>query len=114
MTVADKIKEKRELLGLTQLDLAKRLGLKSKTSISRIEQSGDNVSLKDIQRIAEALGCSPLELMGWLDPNNEKFDEQTKRLIRYFNALSAANRNLIEKYAEITYQEERKGGKDNV
>lgn len=114
MTVADRIKEKRELLGLTQLDLAKRLGLRSKTSISRIEQSEDNVSLKDVQRIADALGCSPLELMGWIDPNDDKFDEQTKRLIHYFNGLSASNRNMFEKYIEIAFKEEQKGGNKDV
>lgn len=63
MTVADRIKEKRELLGLTQFELAERLGLKSRTSITRIEKSGDNVSLKDVRRIADILGCSTIDLM---------------------------------------------------
>jgi transcriptional regulator with XRE-family HTH domain len=63
MTVADRIKEKRKLLGLTQYELAERLGLKSETSITRIEKSGDNVSLKDVRRIADILGCSAIDLM---------------------------------------------------
>lgn len=81
MTVADRIKEKRELLGLTQYDLAEKLGLKSATSITRIEKSGDNVSLKDVRRIADILGCSEIELMfddkqvveyAMLNPNKTK------------------------------------------
>ena len=108
MTVADRIKETREQKGLTQLELANRIGLKSKTSITRIEQSGDNVSLKDVQRIAEALGCSPLYLMGWVNPYNEELPPHTSHIIHYFNLLSAKNQDAVEAYIKFLIEEENK------
>lgn len=92
MTVADRIKEMRERKGWTQTKLAERLGLRSGTSVTRIEKSGDDVTLKDVERIATAFGCSPLELMGWLNPNTTD-DPDLNRLIHYFNCLNAENRN---------------------
>lgn len=65
MTVADRIKNTREAAGLTQEDLAKKAGYKDKTSISKIENSGDEISLKKVKRIATALSVSFQSLMGW-------------------------------------------------
>ena len=65
MTVADRIKELRTEKGITQTELAKRLGNKDKSTISKIESKGNDISLKDIKRIAEALGTTSAYLMGW-------------------------------------------------
>lgn len=67
MTVGDRIRELREYRGLTQEQLAKKLGLSGKSSISKIEKSGDDITLKNIERIADALYASPSYLMGWID-----------------------------------------------
>ena len=50
---------------MTQDELAKRAGYKDKTSISKIENSGDDISLKKVRRIAEALDVEINYLMGW-------------------------------------------------
>lgn len=65
MTVSDRIKSRREELKMTQDELAKRLGLKGKSSVCKIENAGDNVSSKSVKRYAIALNCSPAHLMGW-------------------------------------------------
>lgn len=65
MTVADRIKAMREYQGLTQEELAKKIGYADKTSISKIENSGDDVSMKKVRRIADALGVRSSYLMGW-------------------------------------------------
>ena len=97
MTIAAKIKRKREELGLSQEALAKRMGLKSKSSISRIENSGDDITLKDVKRIAEALECSPLELMGWIyDPTD--LPPHLQKFVHYCNLLSVSQRNEAENY----------------
>ena len=71
MTIADRIKMRREEVGLTQADLAKKMNLRSRSSITRIEKSGDNVTLKDLARISSALNCSVMDLMGWEDEVDE-------------------------------------------
>ena len=77
MTVADRIKDRREKLGMSQEELARRLGLKDKSSISKIESSGDKVSLKNIEKIAPILKCTVQYLMGW----DEKTDKKEKTIM---------------------------------
>lgn len=72
MTIADRIRITREKLNLSQEALAKRCGYADKTSISKIENSGDDITLKKIKRIADALGVSHSYLMGWIDEDGEK------------------------------------------
>lgn len=67
MTVADRIRQLRERLGMTQDELAERLGYNGKSSISKIETSGNDITLKKISRIAPALHTSEAYLMGWTD-----------------------------------------------
>lgn len=68
MTIGERIKMKRESMGLSQEELADRLGLKDKSSITKIEKSPD-VSLKNVERIAAALRCSPTYLLGLETPS---------------------------------------------
>ena len=67
MTVGERIKEIREEKGLSQEELAKRLGLKNKSSVCKIEKSGNKVSAPSIYRYAEALGTTVARIMGWSD-----------------------------------------------
>lgn len=65
MTIGDRIRIKREEMGLSQEMLAYHLGLKDRSSIAKIEKSKDDVSLKNVERIAGVLQCSISYLMGW-------------------------------------------------
>ncbi len=72
-TVGDRIKERRIELGLTQEDLALKLGYKSRSSINKFEKSRD-LSLKMVMPFAQALNCEPTYLMGWEDLPEEDAD----------------------------------------
>lgn len=65
MTVADRIKKSREENGLTQEELAKRMGYASKSAVSRTENAGDNIGQKRIREFAKALNVTESYLMGW-------------------------------------------------
>jgi len=67
MTVADRIREKRCELQWSQTELATRAHYSDKTAISKIENAGNNITMKQVNRIAEALGVSSAYLMGWGD-----------------------------------------------
>lgn len=67
MTVADRIKARREELGLTQEDLALKMGYKGKGSVCKIESSGNRLTLKTVEKYALALNCTESYLMGWED-----------------------------------------------
>lgn len=71
MTIADRIKERRELLHLTQEELANKCGYSDKSSITKIEKSGNDITLKKIQKVAKALGTTPSYLMGWDESDDE-------------------------------------------
>ena len=73
-TAADRIRERREELGITQEQLAERMGFKGKSSISKIESSGGSVTLKTIEKAAKALNCSTHYLMGWTDSTIPELD----------------------------------------
>lgn len=76
MTVADRIRERRKELGYSQDEFAKRMGYKDKTSISKIENSGNDISMKKIAKIALALEVTPEYLMGW--ENSDQFEKINK------------------------------------
>lgn len=67
LTIGDRIKQRREELGLTQLELAERIGYKSKTSINKIELGVQNLKQSKIKAIADALNTTPSFIMGWRD-----------------------------------------------
>lgn len=66
MELADRVKLKRKELGLTQEELAHRMGYKSRVSINKIEM-GRPITQKIIVKLAEALNTTPSYLMGWED-----------------------------------------------
>lgn len=64
-TVGERIKHKRESLGLTQEELAKKMGYKSKSTINKIEKGINDVSQSKLIDFAKILNTSPSYLMGW-------------------------------------------------
>ncbi len=72
MTIGERIKELRKKKGLTQKDLAERVGF-SYVNISQLENSRKNPKLETIRKIAAALDVSMNEL---LDENWDTFTPQ--------------------------------------
>ncbi len=60
------VKCRREALGLTQEDLAEKAGV-HRTYLSDIERGSRNLSLRNIERLALALGLSLSELFALLE-----------------------------------------------
>lgn len=67
MKTGERIRIRRLELSLSQEDLAKKVGLKDKSSISKIENGSPN--LDTVRKFASALGCSVAYLMGWEQAN---------------------------------------------
>lgn len=68
MTVGDRIKAKREELGLSQIELAKKMNV-SRQAISKAELHDNNITTEKVRKFADALGCTPAFLMGWTEDN---------------------------------------------
>lgn len=63
--IGNRIRKRREQLGMTQDQLAQRAGYKSRTSINKIELGVQAVTQKKIKPIADALLTSPNYIMDW-------------------------------------------------
>ena len=63
--IGKNIANRRIELGLTQEELAKRMGYKSKTSINKIEKGINDIPQTKIVKFAEVLRTTPAYLMGW-------------------------------------------------
>ncbi len=57
--IADRIKEARLAKGMTQEELAKALGLKSRSSINKMEKDAYEVGLDRLKEIARVLEVDP-------------------------------------------------------
>ena len=64
-TIGSRIRTRREELGLSQDELAKRLGYKSRSSLNKIEHDQRNLTQSKIKAIADALETTPSYIMGW-------------------------------------------------
>lgn len=64
MDIGRKIRERREELGMTQDELAKKLGYASRSSVNKVENSRE-VSMKKIEKYAIALETTVAYLMDW-------------------------------------------------
>ena len=69
------IKEKRLLLGMTQTDLAKKLGYSDKSMIAKIEKGQVDLPQSKILDFAKALDVSPGDLMGWEDEKKDNLSQ---------------------------------------
>ena len=74
MTVGEKIRQRRIELNMSQEELAKKAGYKSRSSINKIELGINDVTQSKVVAFAKALQTTTAYLMGWEDPN---FDSPT-------------------------------------
>lgn len=79
--VGENIMELRKSLGWTQEELAKRMGYKSKSTINKIEMGINDIPQSKIVKFAEVLGTSPARLMGWVNEETNKKNDDLVRII---------------------------------
>ena len=61
--IGKRIKEKRIELGITQEELAAKLGYKSKTTIAKIEKGTNDITQSRVVDFANVLNTTPFYLM---------------------------------------------------
>ncbi len=98
MTLGEKIREARMKKGISQTELAKLLGYKSRSSINKIEVEGRDVPRSMIVKFAQVLGVTPSYLMGW--DNDEQGDHEYIEIVNMLQALSPEDFILVKKLIE--------------
>lgn len=96
MNVGERIKQKRIEMNMTQDELAKKVGYKSRSSINKIELSRD-LPLPKVEKVAKALDCSPSYLMGW-----ENFTEQAAIVDADLLCLTPKQKDYIIRISKLS------------
>lgn len=101
-TIGSNIQSKRKELGITQEELAKRLGYKSKSTINKIEMGINDVPQSKIVRFAEALCTTPAFLMGWNEetektnaPREPELTEGEAALLELFRRVPDDSQQMV-------------------
>ncbi|MBQ1296615.1 MAG: helix-turn-helix transcriptional regulator [Clostridiales bacterium] len=68
------IRDRRRDLGMSQEELAKKVGYTSRSTIARIEKGEIDLSRSKIIAFADALKTTPMQLMGWAGSDIEADD----------------------------------------
>ena len=100
MTVGERIKKRRLELGLTQEELAERMGYKGRTSVCVAETKGDNVTTTKVKKFAKALNISYNYLIGDYDDNEGDLEQEqstrSKEFVKLFeNADSDVQDSVV-------------------
>ncbi len=97
----DNVRARRILLGLTQQQLAERIGVKSRSVINKIENEDRNITQKMIERLASALFTTPGHLLEntntntILYHNNNSLSQDEKRVLDLYNSLDDVQQKAI-------------------
>ena len=105
MHMAQRIKERRIYMGLTQEMLASKLGLQ-KSAIAKYENGRvENIKRSVIAKMSEILQCSPAYLMGWDDnlyptTNTNSLSADEAKLLDNYNKLNPTGKDKAQEYVE--------------
>ena len=111
MKIGDRIKFRREQLDMSQDELARRLGYKSRSSINKIEKDASGLPQTKIAAIANALQTTPAYIMGWEEEMKKAPEEMAER---HFQILMDADISEIFDDFKLLDETQRKIVKDLV
>ena len=97
--IGERIKRRREELDMSQDELARAAGYKSRSSINKIEVDGRGLPQKKIVAIANALRVTPAYLMGWEDEEKVRTIQipiEEERLLTQIRQLTKTNQYLLK------------------
>lgn len=107
-SIGENIAQKRKELGLTQEELALRMGYKSKSTINKIESGINDIPQSKIAKFAQVLMTTPAELMGWKEKieKNPKgmaerhfeiiMDEDISEIFEEFRSLDGKKKQIVK------------------
>lgn len=114
MNIGDKIRSIREIRGLTQAELAERLGVSSKT-VSSWEVNRTEPKMGMIEKVCVTLNCRKTDIIVESFCKSDHEERQCRRVAEYmekFAALSDANKEAIETMTEVMLRNQEKKKED--
>ena len=118
MTLYDRIRTRREQLNMSQEELAKRLGYKSRSTIAKIESGENDITQSKIVAFAKALGVKPGYLMGWEDVPEPSpslsLTQQEKTHIKKYRQLDADGKEEIDDIIDVKLAKLQRKAEEDV
>ncbi|MBQ8063353.1 MAG: helix-turn-helix transcriptional regulator [Clostridia bacterium] len=97
MTVGDRIRSLRKREGISQTDLAQKMGVIKQTLYKYETGIVTNIPSEKIEAAARALGVTPGYLMGWEDQDAESFSYVRHRAINdMLDKLTPSEVEMVE------------------
>lgn len=109
MDLGEKVKQRREELGMTQEELSLKMGYKSRASINKIE-NGRPVSQKIIVRLATELKVSVAYLMGYQEEkptDRSGLSEKKQELINFLETVPDDKVDYVIRIMQTILQDEK-------
>ena len=109
-TIGERIKARREELGMSQDELAVKIGYKSRSSINKIELGGQQLTQRKVKAIADALKTDVNYVLG-IDEDDALTEQQicdlfsechgkeAYKMVQSFMELDQTDRNIV--YGEV-------------
>lgn len=114
MNIGKNIAAARKRAGMTQEELAARVGYKTKSAINKIELGIRDLPQKKIAAFAQALGVTPGHLMGWDEKPAEELqgmgalaaqlvmDPDAMEMAREYMAMDQADRQGVRDFMDLS------------
>ena len=99
LKIGDRIRLRREQLGLTQDELAQAMGYKSRSSINKIEKGVNEPPQSIIVNFAKILKTTPAYLMGWEDEQDK--DTELSELMQKYENIKPVTKKRFPMLGEI-------------
>ena len=106
--IGKKIAQRRKELNMTQEELAKKMGYKSKSTINKIELGINDVVQSKVVQFAKVLNCSIAYLMDWEEDKKITTDKNLtdgeKLLLELFHKVPDDKKEMLLKMIEVAIE----------
>lgn len=105
VSVNDRIKQRRNSLGLTLLEVAEKLGVKEATAQRYESGAIKSIKHETIVKLADILKCDPAYLMGWQEEPMLSVNKPTEEsiILMKFQALDDMGKHTIKTVLDMEY-----------
>lgn len=100
-SVGERIYKLRKDMGMTQDELAQKLGYKSKSSINKIEMGKSEFPQKKLNDFAKVLNTTPGFLLGLVSEDTSKINATLAAAVRELTARPVEELNAIKEEYEV-------------
>ena len=118
LKIGDRIKLRRIELGMSQDELARRLGYRSRSSINKIEKDASGLPQTKIAAIASALQTTPSYIMGWEEVQKKnnvttdivlrlRSDDEFLSTVEMISQLNAEELSSIKQMANLLLKNQK-------